>query len=202
MFLDWFKNFPIRIAKAKLLYSYRGEDDNWFSQVVGFSLYSLGGNCNKDMAWYLTGDSEVHISSVKELCEWLFSCEYISWEGQDRKTLDWQHPLDFEKEKKGNCVDFSLWAWRRLIELDVKVELFAGEWIRLGKKKQYFWVVFESDGEKYLIDTVSKDKEKMLYRLESVKNIYIPWASVDNDMECRLYGGYCAAMKEMNNWDF
>ncbi len=81
MFFKWFKEFPVRIAKAKLLINYGGEQDDWSSNVVDFSLNSLGCKSNKDMSIYMKGESKVNVSTVVELCNWLLDCEYVSYDG-------------------------------------------------------------------------------------------------------------------------
>jgi hypothetical protein len=38
----------------------------------------------------------------------------------------WQHPSTFERLRTGDCEDFAVWAWRKLIELGYDVDLVAG----------------------------------------------------------------------------
>ena len=79
MLFKWFKEFPVRIAKAKLLMNYGGEQDDWSSNVVGFSLNSLGCKSNKNMSIYMRGESKINVSTIDELCSWLLGCEYMEW---------------------------------------------------------------------------------------------------------------------------
>lgn len=197
--LDWFKRFPVRIAMAKLLNSYGGDKDNWKYSDVKFSLNTLGYKCRKDISWYFSGKSEVEIKDIQELCNWLIETEH---EPEINAGI-WKHPSEFEKSKKGNCVDSSLWAWRKLTELGLNSEFIVGERNLDGTPKQHAWVVYEgSDKNRMLIETVSKDIERMLYSVNNVDKLYIPWASVDNNFQNRLYGGYCSAIKRNNNWTF
>lgn len=96
-----------------------------------------------------------------------------------------------------------MWTWRSSTELGFSTEFMVGERNLDGTLRQHAWVLFGKDEEdKMLIETVSKDKERMFYKLETVKQIYIPWASVNSDFKCRIYGGYCSAIKRSNNWMF
>jgi len=202
MLLNWIKNTLRRIAIAKLFVRYRGDRDNWIYDKVKFSLSDLGYNSRKNMSSYMEGNSKIEISNISDLCNVLIRCDYVPFSDLLKKNDTWNSPLTFEKGCKGNCVDSSLWVFRKLIELDFEVEFFVGEWLSNGSPKQHAWIVFQENGKEKLLETVSKDIRKMLYHLDEVRNIYIPWASVDNKFKSRLYGGYCSAIKRDNEWKF
>ncbi len=200
--INWLKKFPIRIAQAKFFLRYKGLKDNWISQEINLTLEDVGYSFSKYMPSYLKAESTVNCLNLKDVCLWLINCKY---DEQSSFTLDkerWASPFFLEKDKTGNCVDYSLWAWKKLSELGYSVDLFVGE--QIGSNENIFhhtWVVFKvSDGE-ILLETTSKDEKSMVYNLESIQNQYIPWVSLDSNFNYKLYGGYSSAVIRNNNLD-
>ena len=67
-----------------------------------------------------------------------------------RKRDYWQPPEQFETRKGGDCVDFSLWAWRQLLAMGYPARFVGGKEGKLGEG--HAWVVFEKDGKSFLLE--------------------------------------------------
>ncbi|NUO02485.1 MAG: transglutaminase-like cysteine peptidase [Saprospiraceae bacterium] len=90
------------------------------------SFHSFANGSQHEFGWYLTGKSEVPIHSLEGVIAWLKTCTYVHDQKLFGKRDHWQHPLEFEKTKQGDCEDHALWAWRKLIELGLRTEFVVG----------------------------------------------------------------------------
>ena len=59
-------------------------------------------------------------NSLEDLRVFLRKCRYVSDEEQFGKKEYWMPPQDFERSRKGDGEDFSLYAWGQLLEWDTK----------------------------------------------------------------------------------
>ena len=82
-----------------------------FVSSVPLGRYGLG--ARRDFAWYFEGQSTVEVETIEDMQEWLLGCAYASDPDLFQEADFWQHPCTFEQLRKGDCEDFSLWAWRR-----------------------------------------------------------------------------------------
>jgi hypothetical protein len=114
------------------------------------------------------------------------------------ETDFWQHPRTFEHLRKGDCEDHALWAWRKLIELGYPAEFFVGQWSAGGDDPHgcHAWVVFERDGERYLLEAVDKDRGSMIRPVRDVRAEYSPHFSVDAQLTMHSYAGYLLYLRE------
>lgn len=199
MLLNWIKYFPSRVEIAIHFFQHEGKKSHWNYSEVRFPLKVFGYRPKNDLSKYFEGESSVVITNLQELCDWLVGCEYTHYNAKG----EWKHPLLFENERNGNCIDHSLWTWRKLTELGFHSEFMVGESVIGETPNQHAWILFKSSlDDEMLLETVSKDKNKMLYYKNSIQHIYIPWASIDNNFKFRIYGGYYSAIKRENNWTF
>src|SRR5262245_8607739 len=76
---------------------------------------------------YFAGASSLSIKTLNELCEWLLGCRYVDRQDVFENPELWQHPLQFERRRDGDCLCHALWAWRKLLELGYRAELLVGE---------------------------------------------------------------------------
>ena len=72
------------------------------------------------------GESAVHVQSIDDIAAWLSRREYVSDVEQFHEPDLWQQPCEFERRQRGDCEDFALWTWRKLIEIGVEAEFFVG----------------------------------------------------------------------------
>ena len=65
-------------------------------------------------------------------------------------AIVWQQPCAFEQSRRGDCEDFALWAWRKLVEMGVDAEFYVGR-VMCGddpvSARQHAWVVYRVDDE-------------------------------------------------------
>jgi hypothetical protein len=114
-------------------------------------------------------------SDLTDLRRFLAKCKYVSDDEQFGKRDYWQPPEQFEQSKKGDCDDFSLWAWRQMLHLTGPTARFVvGTAGRYGAG--HAWVTFQEDGKAYLLEPLSWMFGLRLPRLSFVR--YKPEFSV------------------------
>jgi len=169
-------------------------EDPWqrFEHDVPTELFGLG--ARHDFSWYLEGESELDIRTPDELVEWLRKCTYASDDTVFHEEDYWQHPCTFERLRTGDCEDYAIWAWRRLLELGYDAEFVAGRshspdasnpW-----KTGHAWVLYREGDRTYLLDATAKRSEPCLAPLDAVRPAYLPEVSVDGLLKRYVYGGY------------
>jgi len=92
------------------------DGDPWERLNVAPRLHMYGGGSRREFSQYLTGPSRVAVSSLGAIQDWLLDCRYETDETLFAEPDFWQHPTTFEHLRAGDCEDFSLWAWRKLVE--------------------------------------------------------------------------------------
>ncbi|MFQ5569275.1 MAG: hypothetical protein ACE5G0_06345 [Rhodothermales bacterium] len=165
--------------------------DPWkrFVSAVPLSVYGMG--AQRDFCWYFEGKSVVEVRSIEEIQEWLLGCGYARDPDLFHEADFWQHPCTFEQLRKGDCEDFSLWAWRKMVRLGYDAEFVAGRSLHPGcQAVGHTWVLFRQDGRTYLFDTIMQDREEMIRPLEEVAHEYNPEVSVDGTLTRYVYAGY------------
>jgi len=95
----------------------------------------------------------------------------------------WQPPEDFERLKKGGCVDFSLWTWRQLLALGYDARFVGGRSGRYGTG--HAWVEYFEDGKCFLVEPQLSKVGERIPRLTTVR--YHPKVSVAQDRGKLLY---------------
>ncbi len=163
--------------------------DLWQSRYQNIPLKFYGGGADHPFEHYFSGASGVAVSSVDEVVRWLLECEYVTDPEQFRKRDHWQHPVDFEKTRRGDCEDFALWAWRKLVELGHDAEFMVGKWVRGSRAGTHAGVLLEYDGEHYLFESTGRAFNRVMRPYEQAFPHYIPFASVDRDMRKKVYNG-------------
>ena len=132
---------------------------------------------------YFEGDSLVSVSSIDDIVAWLQTCEYVSDADQFHERDVWQRPSDFEGLRRGDCEDFALWAWRKLIEIGVDAEFFVGRVdLRrrsVGRAPACVDRVSHATTEVYLFEPAARDRQCMIQPWSAVKDDYIPHFAVN-----------------------
>ena len=165
--------------------------DAWkrFPSAVPLGVYGIG--ARQAFTWYFQGESTVEVFSIEEIQDWLLGCEYARDPDLFQEADFWQHPCTFEELRQGDCEDFSLWAWRKLIRLGYDAEFVAGRCRMPGcAASGHTWVLLRKDGEKFVFDPVMRDREEMIRPLSAVRHEYIPEVSVDRAFRRYVYSGY------------
>ena len=78
------------------------------------------------MGRYISQPLTINCSTVREVREFLVTCEYVSDKELFGKEEYWQPPEEFEKRKKGDCEDFALWTWRQLLNMGYDSRFVGG----------------------------------------------------------------------------
>jgi hypothetical protein len=89
----------------------------------------------------------------------------------------WQPPEEFERLKKGGCVDFSLWTWRQLLSLGYDARFVGGAHGRYGIG--HAWVEYFEDGKCFLVEPQLRVVGERMPRLSTLR--YSPRISIALD---------------------
>lgn len=161
----------------------------WQGRYQNIPLKFYGGGAEHSFDHYFTRISSVEVKSIKEVMSWLLECEYVSDPEQFDKRDYWQHPVDFEVTRRGDCEDFALWAWRKLVELGHDAEFMVGKWIHDGRIGTHAWVLLTHNGEKFVFESTGRAHERILRPFETAHMNYIPFAAIDNRLRKKVYNG-------------
>jgi predicted transglutaminase-like cysteine proteinase len=141
--------------------------------------------------WYFEGESIVQVTCVDDVCDWLLQCEYVRDPDLFNEADFWQHPRTFERLRQGDCEDYALWAWRKLVELGVEAELVSGTWHQPdGISGGHVWIRYRHNGREFILESVSRRRDGMVRSFEDAKAEYVPYAGVDHAFRLHAYSGY------------
>lgn len=140
--------------------------------------YGPGADC--EFASYLAGDTHVEATTPVDIAHWLLACQYAD----DRTLLDepdhWQHPRTFEIVRCGDCEDFSLWAWRKLVDAAFDADFVVGNRrVADGSTGRHAWVLFRDDGEEFVFDSVERSLARIIRPRHQAADEYEPQVGVD-----------------------
>lgn len=165
---------------ARLRVRLAPEEDPWarLHAVPALATYGIG--ARHDFVEYLARRSRVEVASIDEVQDWLLRCRYVSDEALFGEIDHWQHPSAFERRGAGDCEDFALWGWRKLVELRIDADFVTGYCLADGAlDARHAWIVFRHEGVEYLFDPVLRDREAMVRPLDEVRDAYLPQFGVD-----------------------
>lgn len=166
-------------------------DDPWQRFPERVPLHVYGAGARKEFRWYFEGDSSVTVRTLDDVLDWLLDCAYVSDPDLFNERDFWQHPRTLEHLRKGDCEDFSIWAWRKLVELDYDAEFVAGRCSEPQcSLKGHTWVLFQQDETPFLFDPVLRKRRTMIRPLDEVRQEYTPEVSVDHQFKRYAYAGY------------
>ena len=167
------------------------QDNTWQRYQCRVPLHIYGAGSRRKFDWYLEGRLDSGPMDLSRMTQWLCHCEYATDDELFNERDVWQHPMTFERLRKGDCEDFSLWVWRKLLEQGMEAEFVAGWMLKSGNTYSgHTWVLFEEDDVQYLFDPVATDRCRMIRRLSDVSCWYVPQVSVDHALTQYVYGGY------------
>lgn len=159
--------------------------DPWVSMPFEVGPCSFGLASVHDFEVYLQGESSVQVRSVDDLCHWLRGCEAV-----DDRTLfqcddHWQHPVAFERLRRGDCEDHALWTWRKLRELGHPTCFVAGTWGGIA----HAWTMYHHREVTYLVETTAK-KHPLIQPVNAVRHQYCPALAIDEGLRTHVFQGY------------
>jgi hypothetical protein len=162
-------------------------EDVWVHMPVDLPPYWFGSR--HDFWHYLSGSSTIRVRCVDEMCAWLLECEYVPDPELFHECDYWQHPLTFERLRKGDCEDFALWAWRKLGELGIPARFYVGR--AFGQPDaRHAWVGFEDEQGPWLLEGTARSRARMLRPLPDVRGDYEPHLSIGHLRDGRVHGGW------------
>lgn len=170
-------DYPFDEFHSILVYHYAPPSKNglpWPKEAAEIHFKAFAQGSLNDFRWYFEKKSQVPVTSIEEICDWLQACQYIHDEHQFQKRDHWLHPTEFEQLRRGDCEDHALWAWRKLVELGYEAEFIVGDM----NGDYHAWVIFEKDGQAFILETVNKGRD-MVSPVERVKALYRPDYGVD-----------------------
>jgi len=174
---------------AKLTWDYVGDDDPWHS--IEIRNPEICWDYGKDFQSFLIGKSRYDVDGIYDICKWLRQCDYVR-DIQLFGVVDhWQHPSVFEENRKGDCEDHALWAWRKILNLGAEAEFMIGSF----RGEVHAWVTFDWNNSLTVFECTEKASAgQMLRRSDEAKSDYIPYFSIDGNMVRRLYAGALSAV--------
>ncbi len=98
---------------------------------------------------YISQPLTVKCESIRDVRRFLAGCRGVSTQDLFGKYC-WQPPEEFERLKKGGCVDFSLWTWRQLLSLGYDARFVGGSSGRY--RTGHAWVEYFQDGKCFLLE--------------------------------------------------
>lgn len=166
-------------------------NEAWQRYRCKVPLHVYGAGSRRKFSWYLEGSLDTAELSLCEMKRWLSECEYATDDELFNERDVWQHPITFERLRKGDCEDFSLWVWRKLVDQGYHAEFVAGWSVQPGDRYQgHTWVLFEKEGDLHLFDPVALKECRMVRPLSEVSEWYVPQVSIDHSLTQYVYGGY------------
>lgn len=173
-------------------------EDPWQKHEAKVAKHRFGQGNEHDWPWYFDGRSDVHVTSLKEVCRWLLNCKYAYDKALFQEDDFWQHPVTFETTRKGDCEDHALWAWRKLTELGIPAELVRGRctYVTHPDSGAHAWVIFRRNDRPYVLEATAKAPKRMVLTLRKAKQYYCPEVSVDAQFKTYLYDGNIETLKQ------
>lgn len=182
---------------ARLAIRWMPVPDPWERVEVRFPLNQLGFGARYDFDWFFEGESAVPIGSLHDLRSWLRGCRYVGDPELFHERDYWQHPRTFEQLKRGDCEDFALWSWRKLVELGMDADLVFGRCLPLSDPpSSHAWVIFRKDGETFLMEPASARHDHWVRPLADARGDYRPHFGVTARRERYCFGGWLLTAKE------
>ncbi len=165
--------------------------DPWQRLAYEAPLVMFGDGARHGFDWVFDGASEIAVANLEGILDWLAQCQYETDASLFRESDYWQHPHTFEQLRRGDCEDFALWAWRKLVELGIDADLVIGRRVPPGaENSRHAWIQFRDGSDEFLFEPVFRDRALAVRRVSTVRAAYIPEFGVDRDRKRFLFAGY------------
>jgi hypothetical protein len=182
---------PLRRALHQLRLRLFPVRDPWQRLPYEAPLGLFGDGARHGFDWIFEGDSAVAVQDVDALLEWLAGCQYEADASLFRESDYWQHPHTFEQLRRGDCEDFALWAWRKLVELGVDADFVIGRRVPpTTENSRHAWVLFRDANGEYLLEPIARDRTLAVRHVSIVRGEYIPEVGVTRDRTRFYFAGY------------
>jgi len=182
---------PVRRALHQLRLRLFPVRDPWQRLPYEAPLDVYGDGARHGFDWVFEGDSTIAVASLDDILDWLGSCQYETDASLFREADYWQHPHTFEQLRRGDCEDFALWAWRKLVELGIDADLVIGRRVPPGSENsRHAWILFRDGEDEFVFEPIVRDRRDAVRRLTVVRSEYIPEFGVARDRSRFLFAGY------------
>ena len=182
---------PVRRALHQLRLRLFPVRDPWQRLPYEAPLAVFGDGARHGFDWVFEGESAVGVASLDDVLDWLADCRYETDAMLFREADYWQHPHTFEQLRRGDCEDFALWSWRKLIELGIDADLVIGRRVPPGSENsRHAWILFRHQDEEFLFEPVFRDRGEAVRHISTVRAEYIPEFGVGRDRSRFLFAGY------------
>jgi hypothetical protein len=182
---------PVRRALHQLRLRLFTVRDPWQRLPYEAPLGVYGDGARHGFDWVFEGESTIAVASVEDILDWLGTCQYETDASLFREADYWQHPHTFEQLRRGDCEDFALWAWRKLVELGIDADLVIGRRVPPGSENsRHAWILFRRGEDEFLFEPIIRDRPTAVRLLTNVRTEYIPEFGVSPDRRRFLFAGY------------
>lgn len=187
------RRFLARVINPVLpaLFRWTGMTDPWERIDARFPLRLLGAGARYEFEWYFEGESTVPAGDLHEIRSWLRGCRYVRDPELFHEADYWQHPRTFEQLKRGDCEDFALWAWRKMVEIGMDADLVIGRCCPPATPGGgHAWIILRRDGDTHVIEPVSAGGERWMRPLDEARAEYVPHFGVTPTRERYIFAGW------------
>jgi hypothetical protein len=181
----------LRIGLNRVRWRFRRRDSPWERIVMPVPPGAFGPGSHRDFGDYFDGQSSVRVTSIDDIVEWLQTCEYVADTDQFNERDRWQHPGTFEQAHRGDCEDFALWAWRKLVEIGIEAEFYVGRaaYGEAACGRQHAWVVYCADSVEYLFEPAARGRHRMIRPLAEAVDDYVPHFAINHLLRTSAFLG-------------
>ena len=152
--------------------------DPWVRLPYAPPLRAFGPGAPADFLVYFAGRSRVEATTPAAIAAWLMTCQYAGDQQLLGEPDAWQHPCAFEVVRSGDCEDYALWAWRKLVEAGYDATFVVGEHHPTnGVAGRHAWVVFRDQSQDHLLDGVYHTPQEII-RPCALATQYVPQVGV------------------------
>jgi hypothetical protein len=166
--------------------------DPWVRLPYEAPLALYGAGARRDFDWVFEGESTAVVETLDDLMQWLAECTYDSDARLFQEADFWQHPRTFEHLRRGDCEDYALWAWRKLLEIGVDADLVIGRRVPPGaENSRHAWILFRLSDEEFVFEPVAcQDRSLAVRPLAAARGDYIPEFGVNRERRRFFFAGY------------
>lgn len=167
--------------------------DPWERLHVEVPVRQFGLSEGADFAQFLHRPSAVLVHSLCEIQQWLAECIVDPTSSGEI----WREPDRFEYTRCGDCKDFALWAWCKLIKLDFDVDLVSGHHLPdPSNHPRHVWLVFRTVDDEYLYEPMWGVEPRAIQRLDAVRHAYRPDLGIDRNQRRFAYAGVLQSLQD------
>lgn len=173
------------------LLRWTGVTDPWERIDGPVPLQLLGVGARYEFDWFFEGESTVPAGDLHEIRGWLRGCRYIADPKLFHERDYWQHPRTFEQLKRGDCEDFALWAWRKMVEAGMDADLVLGRCVPPQTPDAgHAWIILRRDGVTYVLEPTSARGDSWMRPLDEVREKYVPHFGITPRRERYAFAGW------------